>query len=134
MTPKLGTWITGYGAFLIAMGVVGYLSNPEKAATALLSGGTFGGLSIAWGVLLRRGRDWARWGALATVGLLTAVFSWRASVGWVAVSGGHSEKLVAAVLITAMGLASIAMLLALLASIRGPARAGDTGERMPREV
>jgi len=118
MTPNLGNWMTKYGAFLIVMGVVGYLSNPEKAATALLSGGTFGSLSIAWGAFLRRGREWARWGALATVGLLTCVFTWRATVGWLAVSAGQSEKLVAAVLITAMGLASIAMLVAIAASSR----------------
>ncbi len=39
MTPRLGTWLLGYGAFLVAAGVAGYLSNPEKAATALLSPG-----------------------------------------------------------------------------------------------
>lgn len=122
MNAHLGGWMTKYGAFLIVMGVVGYLSNPEKAATALLSGGTFGTLSIAWGALLRRGREWARWGALATVGLLTVVFGWRATVGWLAVSAGQSEKLVAAVLITAMGIASIAMLVALAAPRRATRR------------
>jgi uncharacterized membrane protein (UPF0136 family) len=118
MNQKLGSWMMGYGAFLIVMGVVGYLSNPDKAATALLSGGTFGTLSIAWGVLLRRGLDWARWGAFATAGLLLAVFSWRATVGWLAVHAGQSEKLVAASLITAMGLASIATLSVVAASSR----------------
>jgi hypothetical protein len=52
MTRKLGTWMLGYGAFLIAIGAIGWLSNPEKAATALLSGGTFGALSMLWGGLL----------------------------------------------------------------------------------
>lgn len=113
---KLGTWVIGYGAFLIAIGVIGYLSNPEKAATALVSGGTFGLLSLAWGVLLRRGKEWARWAALATTGFLTVVFAWRATVSWLAVQGGQSEKLVAAVLITAMGVASLATLYVL----RGP--------------
>ena len=121
MILKPGSWMTGYGAFLIAMGVVGYLSNPEKAATALLSGGTFGALSMAWGALLRRGLDWARWGALATAGLLTVVFTWRATVGWLAVHAGQSEKLDAAVLITAMGLASIATLGVLASSRRSSA-------------
>lgn len=118
MNQNLGSWMVGYGAFLIAMGVVGYLSNPEKAATALLSGGTFGTLSMGWGVLLRRGRDWARWGALATAGLLLVVFSWRATVGWLAVHAGQSEKLVAALLITAMGLASVATLSVIAATSR----------------
>jgi uncharacterized membrane protein (UPF0136 family) len=122
MTPNLGIWMIGYGAFLISMGVLGYLSNPEKAATALLSGGTFGTLSMGWGVLMRRGRDWARWGALATAALLMAVFLWRASVGWLAVHAGQSEKLVAAVLITAMALASIATIFVLAS--RGRASTG----------
>jgi len=115
MTRNLGTWMMGYGGLLIVIGVIGYLSNPEKAATALLSGGTFGALSILWGGLLRRGTDWARWGALATTGLLTVVFTWRATVGWLAVQGGQPEKLVAAVLITVMGVASLATIVVLLA-------------------
>lgn len=118
MNRNIGTWMLGYGAFLIGIGLIGYLSNPERAATALLSGGTFGLLSMMWGVLLRRGVDWARWGALATTGLLTAVFAWRASVSWLAVQGGQSEKLLAAVLITSMELASLATLYVLLASAR----------------
>jgi len=115
---NLGTWMLGYGAFLVTVGVIGYLSNPEKAATALASGGTFGALSVAWGVLLRGGRGWARTAALATTGFLTAVFAWRATVSWLAVQGGQSGKLVAAVLITAMGIASVATLYVLLTSPR----------------
>jgi hypothetical protein len=104
----------GYGAFLVAMGAAGYLSNPEKAATALLSGGTFGGLSIAWGLLIRRGHGWAYRAALATTGLLTLVFAWRATATWLAVSGGRPEKQFAAMLITAMCAASAATIVALL--------------------
>jgi len=118
MNGKLGTWMIGYGGFLIAIGVIGYLSNPAKAATALVSGGTFGALSIVWGVLLRRGRGWARSAALATAGFLTAVFAWRATMSWLAVQGGQSEKLFAAVLITAMGAASVATVYVLLARRR----------------
>jgi uncharacterized membrane protein (UPF0136 family) len=116
MTKSLGNWMLGYGAFLVAIGVIGYLSNPERAATALMSGGTFGTLSMVWGVLLRRSQGWARWAALATTGFLTAVFAWRSTVSWLAVYGGQSEKLVAAVLITAMGIASILTLYVLLAA------------------
>lgn len=119
MTPATGNWMIGYGAFLIAAGIAGYLSNPEKAATALLSGGTFGTLSMAWGVLLRRGHAWARRGALASTGLLAVVFTWRASVGWIAVSAGQSEKLVAAALISAMLVASLATLCVLVTSADG---------------
>lgn len=120
MIKGLGTWTIGYGAFLIAIGVVGYLSNPEKAATALASGGTFGALSIAWGVLLRSGRGWARGAALATTAFLTAIFAWRGTASWLAVRGGQEEKLVAAVLITAMLVASVTTV-AVLA--RAPRRA-----------
>ena len=49
MKTKLSQWMIAYGLFLIAMGAAGYLSNPEKAATALKSGGTFGALSMLWG-------------------------------------------------------------------------------------
>lgn len=116
MTPPVGNWMIGYGAFLIAVGIAGYLSNPEKAATAVLSGGTFGTLSIAWGLLLRRGHAWARRGAIATTGLLAVVFTWRASVGWIAVAAGQSEKLVAAALISAMLVASLTTLWVLVTS------------------
>lgn len=123
MTKRLGAWMIGYGVFLAAMGVTGYLSNPGKAATALVSGGTFGALSIAWGVLLRRGMGWARWAALATTGLLTAVFAWRGTASWTAVQAGQ-PKLVAALVITAMGLASLATLYVLVtASSRARAAA-----------
>ena len=110
MNAKLGKWMMGYGAFLAAMGLVGYLSNPEKATTALISGGLFGGLSMLWGILLARGQSWSLWAAMATTGLLTVVFAWRASVSWVAFSEGQPEKWVAATIISVMGLASLLMM------------------------
>lgn len=110
MRDNLGNWLIRYGLFLVAMGMAGYLSNPAKAVTALISGSVFGGLSILWGWLCRRGVDWARWAALVTTGLLLAVFCWRATASWMAYAGGASAKLVPAILITAMGLASAAML------------------------
>lgn len=57
---------------------------------------------------------------LALSSLLSGVFIWRASVSWMAVASGQSAKLTAAVLITAMGLASIAMI---VGSIRALIRA-----------
>ena len=109
MNTTLGKWTMGYGAFLVVMGLAGYLSNPEKATTALISGGVFGGLSVLWGILLARGQSWSRWAALVTTALLTAVFTWRASVSWAAFSEGQPEKWVAATLISVMGLASLMM-------------------------
>ncbi len=107
---KFARWLIFYGTFLIFVGVVGYLSNPEKAKTALLSGGLFGGLSILWGVLIVKGFAWSRKAALITTGFLTLVFTWRATVGWLAVLGGNSEKLFTAFLISLMLVASVAML------------------------
>jgi uncharacterized membrane protein (UPF0136 family) len=119
MTQRLGNWLLGYGAFLIAVGVAGYLSNPEKAATALISGGTFGVLSMAWGFLLRSGRAWARTGAIATTGFLSLVFGWRSTASWLAFLDGKTEKLVAASLITAMLVASVTTLFVLVRGNRG---------------
>jgi uncharacterized membrane protein (UPF0136 family) len=120
MTPKIGYLMICYGLFLAAMGLAGYASNPEKAKTALMSGGTFGALSMLWGWFMTRGANWSRWAAFATTGLLTAVFAWRASVSWMAYAGGASEKLFAAFLITLMGVASLAMLITLLWKARRP--------------
>ena len=119
MDKRHGAWLIGYGAFLVAVGVAGYLSNPAKAATALLSGGSFGALSMAWGLLLRSGRRWARSAAATTTGLLTLVFAWRSLASWRAVLAGHPEKVVAASLITAMLVASLLTLI-VLARGRGP--------------
>ena len=120
MNTKTAGYLILYGGFLMVMGLVGYLSNPEKAKTALMSGGTFGALSILWGVLGARGIRWSRPAAIVTTGLLALVFAWRASVGWLAVLDGKSEKLFAAVLITVM-LAGSALMLPCLLKARKPA-------------
>lgn len=117
---QLGAWVFGYGVFLLAVGIAGYLSNPAKAATALVSGGTFGALSMLLGFLLRRGLRWAHVAALATTGFLTLVFSWRSVATWGAVRSGNSEKLVAAWLITAMLVASVVTLGILLRAGKNP--------------
>ncbi len=114
MNAKTAGYLIFYGCFLILMGLLGYLSNPEKAKTALMSGGTFGALSILWGVLMARGVRWSLLAAMTTTGLLAVVFVWRASVGWLAVAGGNSEKQFAAILITVMLAGSIAMLFGLI--------------------
>jgi len=130
MNTKTAGYLMLYGAFLIVMGLLGYLSNPEKAKTALMSGGTFGALSIVWGVLGARGVRWSLPAALATTGLLALVFAWRASVGWLAVIDGKREKLFAASLITLMLAASVLMLLCLLKSRKtAEAEQPASGER-----
>ncbi|MCG3176501.1 MAG: hypothetical protein MOGMAGMI_01456 [Candidatus Omnitrophica bacterium] len=103
-------WQILYGVFLILAGVAGYLSNPEKAKTALISGGTFGGLSIVWGLLAWRGMLWSRKAAIVTTAFLALVFTWRAAVAWMVVLGGNSGKLITACLISSMLTASIVLL------------------------
>jgi uncharacterized membrane protein (UPF0136 family) len=111
---SLGLWLVGYGAFLVLVGLAGYLSNPEKAKTALVSGGTFGGLSALWGVLTLRGAAWSPKAALVTTCLLAAVFVWRTTASWQAVAGGQEEKRTAAILISLMLAASAATIVRLL--------------------
>jgi uncharacterized membrane protein (UPF0136 family) len=105
--PTLLRPLLTYGTFLILVGIVGFLNNPEKAKTALLSGGFFGALFIMWGLLSTKKAALAWKGAFGTVALVFIAFTWRASVGWLAVLNGNSEKLVAASLITAMWIGAI---------------------------
>jgi len=114
MKIELGKWLVGYGLFLILIGLAGYLSNPEKAKTALMSGGLFGALAIACGVLRMRGALWAGKAALGITGFLALIFTWRATVGWLAVAQGNADKLTAAVLITLMLAATVATIVRLL--------------------
>jgi hypothetical protein len=112
-----------FGICLILLGLVGYVTHPEKAHTALISGGGFGALSILWGILGARGRRWAKPAALLTAALLGAACAWRASLSWLAVAGGESGKGFASVLITLMLAVAAAMLFLLL----GDRRAGGAG-------
>lgn len=107
-TQTLGRWFIGFGLFLIVCGVLGFLSNPEKAKTALISGGTFGVLSAAWGIwFLKGGRKLAWIAAAGTTLLLIAAFSWRSIASWQAFAAGE-PKLIAALLISAMWIGSVA--------------------------
>lgn len=101
-----GRWFLGFGIFLILCGLAGYLSNPAGAKTALISGGTFGGLSAAWGLLMIRGFSWAKVAAWVSTLLLVAAFAWRSVAGWMAYAAGE-PKLFAASLITLMLVASL---------------------------
>ena len=114
-TPRV---LAGYGAFLILIGLLGYLSNPEKAKTALMSGGTFGLLNIGLGVLAGRGWRPAVPIALTVAGLLAIVFSWRSTVTWLAYADGNSNKLVAALLISSMLVATVLVVGYLVRTLR----------------
>lgn len=108
-----GRWFVGFGIFLILCGVAGYLSNPAGAKTALMSGGTFGGLSALWGFLMLRGFAWARTAAWVSTLVLVAAFAWRSIAGWMAYAAGE-PKLFAASLITLMLAASAVSIYVLL--------------------
>lgn len=112
-SSSIGFWFLGFGAFLILCGLAGYLSNPEAAKTALMSGGTFGLLSAAWGGwMVRGGRKAPFIAALLTTSLLCFAFTWRSIVGWQAVMAGE-DKLFAASLISTMLVASVASIVVL---------------------
>lgn len=119
-------FLIAYGAFLILVGLAGYLSNPEKAKTALMSGGTFGLINIALGVLAGRGWRFAVPGALTLSCLLGAVFTWRTIVTWQAYADGNSNKLVAALLISSMLVATIAVAGYLIRARRAGANAATS--------
>lgn len=108
-----GRWFIFYGAFLFLCGLAGYLSNPEAAKTALISGSIFGGLSVVWGLLMQKQLRPAWWGALVTCAMLAVVFTWRSIVSWSAFNAGE-DKAFAAALITLMLFATIAAILLLL--------------------
>lgn len=110
--------LAAYGIFLILIGLLGYLSNPEKAKTALLSGGTFGFLNLALASLAHRGWRRAVPVALGLALFLGLVFAWRSAVSWAAFAGGQPGKLTAAVLISAMLLATAGLIGWLIQSLR----------------
>ncbi len=114
-----GKWFLGYGLFLFLCGLTGYLSNPEAAKTALISGSVFGALSFGWGVLMLSGIPWARIAAAVTTGFLSLVFIWRSSVSWMDTAAGE-PKAFAAALITLMLLGTLASLAVLWTFRKAP--------------
>lgn len=111
---KSGTILVSYGLFLILAGLAGFLSNPEKAKTALMSGGTFGLIQIVVGTIALKGWKPARKIGIGVCGFLALTFTWRSIVSWMAVAGGNSEKLFAASLISSMLAASIVAIILLI--------------------
>ena len=118
MARTMNTMTAGYlvifGIFTILLGLIGYVTHPEKAITALIFGGGFGALWMLWGILSAKGVRWSWLAALATTALLALACVWRASVSWLAVANGQSEKAFASVIITLMLAVSASMLFLLL--------------------
>jgi uncharacterized membrane protein (UPF0136 family) len=111
---KTADYLVVFGIFLILLGVIGYMTHPEKAHTALIFGGGFGALWMLWGILSAKGVRWSWPAALATTALLLMACVWRASLSWLAVASGQAETVFASIIITLMFAVSASMLFLLL--------------------
>jgi uncharacterized membrane protein (UPF0136 family) len=80
MSTQMAGYLVIFGIFLILLGVIGYVTHPEKAVTALVSGGGFGALWMLWVILSakRVRRSWLA--ALVTTLLLAVACVLRASL------------------------------------------------------
>lgn len=96
-----GLWLLIYAGFVFVCGILGFLSNPAEAKTALISGSVFGLLLASIGLLLLKCIGFARWLGLSLLGVLAGAFTWRADVSWEAVASGEPKQF-AASLITSM--------------------------------
>jgi len=114
VSKRISTRIVWYGVFLIASGLIGFLSNPEKAKTALMSGGLFGSICIALGRIAARGWRHALPVSVGLASFLAAVFIWRSSVSWGDYLAGQPDKLFAAILISTMLVGSLLAIVRLL--------------------
>jgi uncharacterized membrane protein (UPF0136 family) len=114
--------LTGYGIFLFSIAIAAVSYDPQTdtfgfyapAKTALISGGVCGSLSIFWGILLRRGLQWPLLAAIASTLVFLTAFTWRSTVGWMAVAAGDTHKWFAATLISLMWIASAALVVFLV--------------------
>ena len=122
MERFVATRMISYGFFLFVIAIAAVSYDPQTgmfgfyapAKTALISGGICGSLSILWGALLRRGLRWPLLAAIASTLAFLAAFTWRSTVGWMAVAAGDTHKWFAATLITLMWIASAALLVFLI--------------------
>lgn len=114
MNTQTAGYLIIFGIFLILLGVVGYVTHPEKAHTALIFGGGFGALWMLWGILSAKGVRWSGLAALVTTALVVLASVWRGSLSWLAVANGQSGKVFASVIITLMVALSASTLFLLL--------------------
>jgi len=114
MNTMTAGYLVVFGIFTILLGLIGYVTHPEKAITPVIFGGGFGVLWMLWGILSAKGVRWSWMPALISIVLLALACVWRASVSWLAVASGQSEKALASVIITLMLAVSVSMLLLLL--------------------
>lgn len=103
--------LLAYGIFLIAIGVAGFANNPEKAKTALISGGAFGGIHLVWAYLWNRHQEIAKKGVAVTLVMVLAASTWRSWASWQAYLDGDPSKKFVAFLLTAMFLGTLRVFL-----------------------
>jgi len=106
--------LMAYGLFLIAIGIAGYVNNPENAKTALISGGGFGAVHLVWAFLWNRVHTVARYGAAVTLVMVLAASTWRSWASWQAYLAGDPSKQFVAFLLTAMFLGTLRVFLRFL--------------------
>ena len=107
-----------YGFFLIASGIVSVIFIGMKAKTALISGGTAGGLVLLTAFLISGGLAAAAYGGLFLSLALFIVFSWRATKTlfrlFEIIPTGHEElksKGIAFLIISLMAVVSLVVFL-----------------------
>ena len=117
MNPKMAGYLILHGGFVVLLGVLGFLSNPEKANTPLLAFSAFGAVAAGLGVMGARGVRGSLPLAAAALAAFIGVCVWRAGVGWLAVMEGQTSNLYPAIALSLM-LAVSAILLAGLIKTR----------------
>ncbi len=107
-----------YGFFLIISGIVSVIFIGMKAKTALISGGTAGGLVLVTASLISGGLAVAAYAALFLSFALFIVFSWRATKTlfrlFEIIPNGHEElkgKGIAFLIIALMAIVSLVVFL-----------------------
>ncbi len=99
----------GYAGIMMVLGLIGFLSNPEKAISALIVGLSalvlFGGLGVA----VKRRKMWSMRLSMGLLVLYVIALSLKVTSLWQSVLAGTPDKLLASVLVSLMLVASLAM-------------------------
>lgn len=105
-----GKLLIGFGVFLVVCGVLGWGATgfSERGKTAIMSGSMSGMIMLACGLAATLKPSLAvaaRWTGLVFAVMFAGVFSWRATVAWLAVGAGE-PKLLVGLLLSTMALAA----------------------------
>lgn len=91
-----------YAALMFILGLIGFLTNPSKAHSALIVGISAALVFTVLGFYVQKGKKIALTWIMILGGLLSMMLVWRANSAWLAYFRGSSDKLAAALLISAM--------------------------------